>query len=80
MATKESEWSLLTSKVPGITSYCIFLQNFSGDHPDAAVFDEYKGKNCHGRIPPPTENVYTHNPMKEFIEGHTEHVDTRYGY
>ena len=57
-----------------------FLQNFSGEEPDASVFGVYKSLDCHG-FPGPgsdSDQVYIHNPMREFIGGHTQHVDTRY--
>ena len=42
------------------------------------MFDEYKSKSCHGFPGPGRDkalSVYTFNPMKEFVESFSDHVD-----
>jgi len=60
--------------------YYVTYLNFSGEEPDASVFGIYKSLDCHG-FPGPgsdSDDIYVHNPMREFIEGHTHHVDTSF--
>jgi len=60
--------------------YYVTYLNFSGQEPNEEVFKEYKSKDCHGFPGPGSDisSVYTFNPMREFINGHTQHVDTNF--
>jgi len=60
--------------------YYITYMGFSAEPPAAEVFDAYKSRPCHG-FPGPGDqvhNVYSFNPMKEFVDGHEEHVDVAF--
>merc|ERR1719410_2102405 len=57
--------------------YYLKYTQFSPEKPTHWKFEKPKGMKCHG-FPGPgveAEHIYTMNPAKEFIEGHTGHVD-----
>ena len=50
--------------------------------PAPVVFDGYKNKDCHG-FPGPgksPDHIYLFNPVKELVDGHTEHVDATFDH
>ena len=60
--------------------YYVTYINFSPEPPASVVFDLYKNKSCHGFPGPGADHVYTFNPMKEFIDGHQDHVDDTFDH
>ena len=43
--------------------------------------DPFKNMDCHGFPGPGSDassSIYTFNPMREFVEGHTDHVDASF--
>jgi len=62
--------------------YYITYYDFSAEEPDAKVFsDPFKNMDCHGFPGPGSDassSIYTFNPMREFVEGHTDHVDASF--
>jgi len=54
--------------------YFITYDKFSPEVPDDAVFADYDASSCHGWPGPGKDHVYTMNPMKEFVDSHTQHV------
>ena len=56
------------------------MQRFTPEKPTHWTFERPKGIKCHG-FPGPgvkAEHIYTMNPAKEYIEGHTDHVDATF--
>jgi len=55
--------------------YYLTYDKFSPEVPDASVFSDFDPKSCHGWPGPGADHVYTMNPMKEFVDDHSAHVD-----
>jgi len=60
--------------------YIITYEAFNPLAPMASVFEEYQTLDmpCHSYPGPGIDQVYTFNPMKEFVNGHTAHVDASF--
>ncbi len=55
--------------------YYLEYDHFDSSKPNPKVFEEYNDKSCHGWPGPGMDHTYTMNPMKEFVNGHKNHVD-----
>ena len=65
-------------EVPWLDFIPIFPQEFSVGKPSDAIFDDYTRFGPCGGWPGPGDaghGVYVLNPMKEFVDSHSAHVD-----